>query len=1290
MTSITDISVSKIYVLATEPTNKTKDRFWFDTTNNILKRYDGTTWKPISVSSDSVVVLSDGSKISLTTYLNNQIATLAEGIDTKQDKLKFYSEVDKSADTSADSTGSEINLKTSASQYGGSNINLIASNGQYNSGNINLKAKSHNTSGGGNIILESGGGSASGGNITLHSKVNSGGYAEPGGQINIIAESTQTGDGSNISLTAKNIQLKGELSGSGISTYIKGTTPDNESPDITVVDTKVPSEKAVYNAVNTKANKSTTLSGYGITDAYTKTEVDTKLKDYETKEDFDGYTSMVLSTYQQKTDITLETTNKTIVGSINEINENTSKKQDKLSYYSENTTTNKADISIDGKSTGKSEFSINVTDSTGDNSGDSTINLFAGSSAGSVSNGAGKINLEVSGSSGGKISLSAINGVDYSNTGIELNVPFGFIDESYIGENSGIIFNGPISGTGITKTITDVDYKLPTSKAVKTELDKKQDKLSNPGFLYLTGGHAFSECKPTFSSAQSLVFTYKVTEEELDDAPWSIIGNIRVWDSKKGIGIAKQTKTVGNHLQCGFNWGYGQSGDTTSRTFITIPKAQWVDGNTHTYALICGKTDTAGYFKVYQDGILIGLKTISLFDDFTPEYGFSLGKHQTSGSSDNPAKGRMSNIAFFNFDISDSIKTYTIADYHNGKSIPQSLITATEGDRAIWALDNYTKTDSSSKKYIEDLVNYNDAIITNDIHDILDGITSTKQDKLYFYKEDTRQSENFRVSIGDKSVVDYIDLNAEDVISLNAGVSGTAISTSLPTSASASDFKILSEKAVKTELDKKQNNLSLYSEGEVDNAAGWVNIGKDTSKISAGAGDVTLTATQNITLDAGSTIEIKNATSISGSVIAGSISSEDTGISGQIPTVGAVATSLNTKQDKLVSYSETTLPPEAGTAGGKTTVDINALSLQITTDTNLGGSAIFKGGSVYVESKLWTNELVVSESITGNAVLSSISSKPVDTKILSEKAVKTELDKKQDTLTAGTNISISNNKISVSGLTKSSVGLGNVDNTSDKNKPISTATQAALDAKQDDLIFYEELSNKAYISNANGLTVRNGKGGIVIENNSFEEGQAAVSLRNNYWTDDIPILFSVDDESVSVYDALLIPEIKNKQDSSDTSLTTNDKTIVGAINELNNQVNTTIPEPITSVYTIGSTNLTSFISNTTYAGVSGQILISADVSNTGPILVGENISDKANAFPIYPDQIFPIPFSDINNFKVTGTVNDKFNYIISFRSLSNTSPVANGGITILNENGYYKLTPEGEGDTATLVITKLK
>lgn len=39
----------------------------------------------------------------------------------------------------------------------------------------------------------------------------------------------------------------------------------------------------------------------------------------------------------------------------------------------------------------------------------------------------------------------------------------------------------------------------------------------------------------------------------------------------------------------------------------------------------------------------------------------------------------------------------------------------------------------------------------------------------------------------------------------------------------------------------------------------------------------------------------------------------------------------------------------------------------------------------------------------------------------------------------------------VSSITKTTIGLGNVDNTSDLNKPISTATQAALDDITDEL-----------------------------------------------------------------------------------------------------------------------------------------------------------------------------------------------------------------------------------------------
>lgn len=51
-------------------------------------------------------------------------------------------------------------------------------------------------------------------------------------------------------------------------------------------------------------------------------------------------------------------------------------------------------------------------------------------------------------------------------------------------------------------------------------------------------------------------------------------------------------------------------------------------------------------------------------------------------------------------------------------------------------------------------------------------------------------------------------------------------------------------------------------------------------------------------------------------------------------------------------------------------------------------------------------------------------------------------------------------------LTKADVGLSNVDNTSDTNKPISTATQAALNAKADNSALTSGLANKANVTHS--------------------------------------------------------------------------------------------------------------------------------------------------------------------------------------------------------------------------------
>ena len=69
------------------------------------------------------------------------------------------------------------------------------------------------------------------------------------------------------------------------------------------------------------------------------------------------------------------------------------------------------------------------------------------------------------------------------------------------------------------------------------------------------------------------------------------------------------------------------------------------------------------------------------------------------------------------------------------------------------------------------------------------------------------------------------------------------------------------------------------------------------------------------------------------------------------------------------------------------------------------------------------------------------------------------------------------------GTTKSDIGLGNVDNTSDLNKPISTATQTALNNKQDKLtnpITGTGTTNKISKFTANGVIGDS----IIYENNN--------------------------------------------------------------------------------------------------------------------------------------------------------------------------------------------------------------
>ena len=284
-------------------------------------------------------------------------------------------------------------------------------------------------------------------------------------------------------------------------------------------------------------------------------------------------------------------------------------------------------------------------------------------------------------------------------------------DKEQARENLGVMSAAEVNSAIATVAAQKADASHTHAQyALQTSLSETDSGLSdlrrakqNGGQLYLNGGYGFTNCKPTFGAAQSLLFTYEVSETELDSAAWCIIGNLHIWSSQKGFGFAKNTS---NKIQCGFNW----SGNTTGRAFIEANTTAFADGKPHAWALICGKDDTSGFFKLYCDGVLIGSKTsLALFNDFIPTYGFYFGKSQVSGAQDSSAKGRLSRVAFFNFDVSAPDALYSLADYQTGKSIPptlnlmaQDVLTLKESDVPVLTQSTYNLGDLALSAVWED------------------------------------------------------------------------------------------------------------------------------------------------------------------------------------------------------------------------------------------------------------------------------------------------------------------------------------------------------------------------------------------------------------------------------------------------------------------------------------------------------------------------------------------------------------------------------------------------------------
>ena len=101
-------------------------------------------------------------------------------------------------------------------------------------------------------------------------------------------------------------------------------------------------------------------------------------------------------------------------------------------------------------------------------------------------------------------------------------------------------------------------------------------------------------------------------------------------------------------------------------------------------------------------------------------------------------------------------------------------------------------------------------------------------------------------------------------------------------------------------------------------------------------------------------------------------------------------------------------------------------------------------GKIKLPAEIINKALVIDSS--GQITSSSVTDTELGHLSGVTSAIQTQIDSKASSSAFSSHASDTNNPHSV---TKAQVGLGNVDNTSDANKPISTATQSALDNKAD-------------------------------------------------------------------------------------------------------------------------------------------------------------------------------------------------------------------------------------------------